>query len=478
MKKLLVLLLLVGAVAAFLYYPRASVASATDAATLAILNTAIEGSRGGGAFAPALDGEVFKTGDLVRANADGRAVLTFFDASTLSVDPGSQVKVLALNRVAADGIQVTIEQTLGRSWSSVQKLKTPDSRYEFRTPSTSAVVRGTSFVTFVQQLPTGGTQTTYQVDEGTLQVSANAGGTVTVPAGSQVTIADGAQAPAAPTPTPAAPRVEFSADPGLAFLVVSPTGASCGSFGRKAEIFGCVAAGNRITVRDPAPGRWSVFLTPGSAGSPNFTVQAFTGAAVTGAINFSRPLNANDQIRTGITVTPGPPPRLSTFEEPILVSSLCAATAPGRVFASGALESRLESVRSFSRDNKSAAVSVIYTEAELNQAATTNAPAAQGVRLSDTKIRIDSAGIHGSAQAAAQLITVNASADVVGGPIGDKFTLRVSRLSADPLPPGLVDALRGLVDTSTADLSGTIPFLVKQVAFRNGCFWVSGVTPP
>jgi hypothetical protein len=37
--------------------------------------------------------------------------------------------------------------------------------------------------------------------------------------------------------------------------------------------------------------------------------------------------------------------------------------------------------------------------------------------------------------------------------------------------------MKGLVDSSTADISGTVPFLVKQVAFRNGCFWVSGVTP-
>ena len=106
-----------------------------------------------------------------------------------------------------------------------------------------------------------------------------------------------------------------------------------------------------------------------------------------------------------------------------------------------------------------------------------NAPSAtQGVTLSDAKITIDAGGIHGTAKAVTQFITVNASADVVGGPVGDKFTLKVSRLAADPLPPGLIDAVKGLVDSSTADISGTVPFLVKQVAFRNGCFWVSGVT--
>ena len=257
-----VLLLIVAGVGAFLYFPRGgSSASSQNAATLAILNTAIEGARAGAAFSPALDGELYATGDLVRANVDGRAVLTFFDGSSLSVDPGSQVKVVALNRVSADGIEVTIEQSLGRSWSSVQKLRTPDSRYEVRTPSTTAVVRGTGFLTFVQQQATGGTQTTYQVDEGTLLVNATAGGSVTVPAGTQVTIAEGAQAPASATPIPPSPRLEITSTAGLGFLVVAPTGQSCGPSGGKAEVFGCVVSADKVTIRDPAAGRWGVFMT-------------------------------------------------------------------------------------------------------------------------------------------------------------------------------------------------------------------------
>ena len=91
MKVLVILLLIVGGVGAFLYFPRGGAStSATNAATLAVLNTAIEGSRAGAGFAPALDGEVYATGDLVRANSDGRGVLTFFDASSLSVDPGAE----------------------------------------------------------------------------------------------------------------------------------------------------------------------------------------------------------------------------------------------------------------------------------------------------------------------------------------------------------------------------------------------------
>jgi hypothetical protein len=471
--------LIVAGVGAFLYFPRGTAtASAQNAATLAILNTAIEGARAGAAFAPALDGEVYATGDLVRANVDGRAILTFFDGSSLSVDPGSQVKVVTLNRVSADGIQVTIEQSLGRSWSSVQKLKTPDSRYEVRTPSTTAAVRGTGFLTFVQQLAAGGTQTTYQVDEGTLQVAATAGGTVTVPAGSQVTIAEGAQAPASATPIAPSPRLEVSSSPGLGFLIVAPTGQTCGTAGAKAEIFGCVVGIDKISVRDPTPGRWGVFMTsPSALGASALSVDGLVGTASSGRRVMEGPLTAGQMVRSGITVTPGPPLGLSAFEPPTIVTSVCAAAAPGRVFASGPVDGRAESVRSFARDNKATPVSLVFTEAELNQAVNQNTQPAQGVTLSNAKVTIDSGGIHGTARAAAQFITVNASADVVGGPVGDKFTLKVTHLTAEPLPPGLVDAVRGLVDSTTADISGTVPFLVKQVAFRKGCFWVSGVTP-
>ena len=458
MRKLLVLVIVIGAVAAFLYVPRAgAVVSAANAATLAILNTAIDGSRSGGTFAPALDGEVYKSGDLVRANTDGRAVLTFFDGSSLSVDPGSQVKVLALNRVPGDGIQVSVEQTLGRSWSAVQKLKTPDSRYEVKTPSTTAVVRGTAFLTLVQQLP--------------------AGGTVTVAAGTQVTIAEGAQAPASATPIPASPRIEVTSSAGLSFLAISPSGAACGPFGTKAEIFGCVATPNKIVIRDPTPGRWGFFLTTPTAGAPVLTVEVFGGNARNAGQSLSRPFKAADQVRTGLTLSAGPPAVLSAFEDAVVVNSLCAASAPGRVFASGDVGARLDAVRAFSVTNRAAPVSVVYTEGELNQAMTTTAPTGQGVTLSNTKIKIDQAGIHGTARAQTQVLTVDASADIVAGPVGDKFSLRVSRISADPLPPGLMDIVKGVAENGTAAFGDAMPFKVRQVSFHDGCFFVAGVTP-
>ncbi len=236
---------------------------------------------------------------------------------------------------------------------------------------------------------------------------------------------------------------------------------------------------DKVSIREPAAGRWGLVMTStGAVPLGTLSVDGFIGTTRNAGCTTGRPYAAGDMVRTGLTLTPGPPLALTAFEPPALVTSVCAAAAPGRVFASGPVDGRAESIRTFARDNRATPVSLVFTQAELNEAVNKNAPSAtQGVTLSDAKITIDAGGIHGTAKAVTQFMTVNASADVVGGPVGDKFTLKVSHLAADPLPPGLIDAMKGLVDSSTADISGTVPFLVKQVAFRNGCFWVSGVTP-
>ena len=85
---------------------------------------------------------------------------------------------------------------------------------------------------------------------------------------------------------------------GLSFLAVSPTGAACGPVGTRAEVFGCLVTADRIVIRDPAPGRWALFLVTPTGGSPTLTVDLFTGTTRTAARALSRPFNPKDQIRS------------------------------------------------------------------------------------------------------------------------------------------------------------------------------------
>lgn len=112
-----------------------------------------------GVFVGAVDGEVARGGDAVRTGENGRAVLTYFEGSTVTIEPGTE---LAIDRAdgAADGSTVVLmTQTFGRTWHVVTKLVTGGSRYEVRTPASTASVRGTEFEVLVDDRETTVTTT-------------------------------------------------------------------------------------------------------------------------------------------------------------------------------------------------------------------------------------------------------------------------------------------------------------------------------
>lgn len=55
--------------------------------SLTIIAPTVEVRHGSGSFAPAIDGEVIEAGDAVRTGPEGRAVLTYFDGSTVEIEP-------------------------------------------------------------------------------------------------------------------------------------------------------------------------------------------------------------------------------------------------------------------------------------------------------------------------------------------------------------------------------------------------------
>ena len=199
----IVLLVVVVAAGAFLFFPRGGGLSIANAATLTVLHGQVDAQKSGGDFTPALDGDLLTGGDVVRANAAGNAVVTFFEGSTLTVQSGSQVRVASLTKTSDGGIQVSIEQTLGRTWASVQKLGS-SSKFEIKTPTSTAAVRGTAFETIVETV-NGVTTTTIKTTEGEVVVQAVSGGSTTVGAGQEVQVQQGGQAPANPTPQAPSP---------------------------------------------------------------------------------------------------------------------------------------------------------------------------------------------------------------------------------------------------------------------------------
>lgn len=490
MKKVIaVIVVVIVAVGAFLYFPRGSALAAVNAAVLAVLNSDVAASRGGGAFAPALDGDVFATGDVVRADAKGRAVLTFFEGSTLSVDPGSSVKVMSLAKTSSGGIQLDVEQTAGRTWASVSKLTSSDSKFQIHTPTMTATVRGTAFETIVEKTPDGKIVTTIKTDEGTVVVQAVSGGEVTVPAGTQVDVKEGQRAPAAPQPQPPAPKLRFSGPAGVGFIVIDPRGLQCGSTGGKSErqIPRCevlTGAGQSVVIGEVVPGTYSLVLT---------AARAVTGAAIVAeglgvqATDFTskieRSFSVGDLVRTTLPVTVGADGKLGTtgFTPPDLVTSVCGAEATGHVFSSGKVSERADLLVAYAKTAKGQPAAIVYTQSELTQAAVDGLKDSQAslpVTVSGITVTVDAAGAHLSAQVSAGPLTIGATGNVIAGVAGGKLVLRVRDLQAPPLPPAITDQLAGALDTSLDRFAGALPLDVSRVAFRPGCFALIGRTSP
>jgi FecR-like protein len=132
-----------------------------------------------GQFVAAVDGEVLNAGDAIRTGDEARAVLTYFEGSNVTIEPNSDLSIDAAATQGNDTI-VQMTQNAGRTWHVVTKLITGGSKYEVRTPASTASVRGTAFT--VDTSPEGTTVTT---SEGTVvdQVPdpSNPGTTVDVP---------------------------------------------------------------------------------------------------------------------------------------------------------------------------------------------------------------------------------------------------------------------------------------------------------
>lgn len=475
---LIVLLVVVGG-GVYLYLPRGEGLSATVAATISILNTDISAQKGGaGAFTTALDGDLYKSGDVVRSDQGGRAVLTFFDGSTLTVDPGSIVHVMTLNRLDSGGIQLLVEQTLGRSWASVQKLKTPDSKFEIKTPTSTATVRGTAFETNVVKRPDGTVAVTYTADEGQLLVTSTAGGQTTVNASTQVEIAEGQQAPVNTTPVPPQPTLRVTATGGIGFAVTGPTGAQCGSTGNKTDMFGCRALASGVVIRQPLAGHYALLVTAAAA-APNatLTVDALLGTTVQATRTFTRPFAIGDLVRSGFTYGATNPQTVTAFDAAEVVTSVCGAVGAGRVFSGGTLQERSDQLAAFGQTNHSADVAFVATEAEINAEITRQLASGQSnAPVSSAHVTIDTSGFHFTGAVATPLGALNANGDASIGPVAGRLGIHIRSLSAGPIPGAILDQVRAAIEQNATSVGDGLPFAVRQVALRPGCFAIIGTT--
>lgn len=96
-------------------------------------------------FLPAADETVLAFDDRVRTRERSNALITFFDGSTIELEPLAEIHVDEVAPLANGAITIRMTQAVGRSWSAVARSIHPASRYEIRTPAAAIATRGTGF---------------------------------------------------------------------------------------------------------------------------------------------------------------------------------------------------------------------------------------------------------------------------------------------------------------------------------------------
>jgi hypothetical protein len=281
--------------------------AAASSSSLAILDGVVALSHNGASFTQGRDGDLVQQGDVIRTGADSHVVLTFFDGSTIEVEPNSELIVDTLQANASGDILMTMVQTVGRSWHVVARALSSNSKYEVRTPTTTASVRGTAFQ--VNVTPTG--LTNLQTTEGKVHaVTANAD--VEVAPGFQTNIAPGGAPPDPVTPAPeptSVVKIVVDATPNAA--VTDANGRTVGVLNGLPVRY---APGSTvqnidgklvITIPNIGTGKLDTHVQPAKAGdtSVDVNVQVIVGGATVGNVTEHRTIDATGIAKGGVVVT-------------------------------------------------------------------------------------------------------------------------------------------------------------------------------
>ena len=115
------------------------------ATTVTVLSGDVQVRHAAGSFVSATDGGVLVAGDTIRTTDAARAILTYFEGSTVTIEPNSELMIERASSSGDGSTVVLMQQNFGHTWHVVTKLITGNSKYEVKTPASTASVRGTAF---------------------------------------------------------------------------------------------------------------------------------------------------------------------------------------------------------------------------------------------------------------------------------------------------------------------------------------------
>ncbi|MFC1982945.1 FecR domain-containing protein [Chloroflexota bacterium] len=98
-----------------------------------------------------IDGTVLKTGDYVRTDEHSHALLTFFDGSTVKLEPESTVEIVEVEYDRQQNTNIVVRQLGGVIWNHIEAPLAGRFQFRVNTPSAEVSALGTSFTVDVSE---------------------------------------------------------------------------------------------------------------------------------------------------------------------------------------------------------------------------------------------------------------------------------------------------------------------------------------
>jgi hypothetical protein len=237
-------------------------------------------------FSRGRKGWAVRPGDRVVTRPGARAVLTFFDGSTVTLEEDTIVLIRSL--VDANGqLRTVLAQSRGSTWTHIPQALGP-AQIEIDTPNARVETNEASFATTVQ-------------DSGRTQVGSQSGALAVTSGGQRTEVTGGFQAaveapgvvgPTNPSARPQRELIVRVSGPVYAFLT-DPEGATIGTLDPGVpvnQVPGATATrqGDQLVLRlpDPDNGRYRLGLRAAGAGNVGLIVEVHNGTTSNGSRSF------------------------------------------------------------------------------------------------------------------------------------------------------------------------------------------------
>jgi len=250
---------------------------------------------------PCRDGMVLQPSTLVRTGQHSNVILTFFDGSTIKLEPDTNIEIQKIKQNDDESADIVLRQAVGTTWTSVACGGETASHYRLETPAAVAEVQGTLFTTAV----TKEGLTRFEAVEGVITVTAE--GEAVRLTKNQLTEVDPGRPPSESRILPQAEtELIVTSELPLVIAVLDPTGASTGflpsglSFNQIKDSEAARDPHGRqvISIQEPIAGEYKIILRPVTTGSA--MVGLITKSEGTIISNIRRQISLKD--RNGLLV--------------------------------------------------------------------------------------------------------------------------------------------------------------------------------